>query len=917
MIAEKLVAAPTGEEGRKSPFKFLDYFTGSEEDRRRFGGRDREIHDLVTRITNERTLVLFGPSGIGKTSLLLAGVFPALEERGVRPVYVRTLRSPLTDLCRELGGTCADASELREAVVRATAGGPVAVVLDQIEELFLRFTLPEREAFAAALGALVDDPSLRISLVFSLRMDFLGRLDELEKFLPALLTHRYPLLPLTPFGIRQAVTRPLRDAKIDFEPAIVSRLIAEMGGLGFDPFLLQIQCRDMYKQAVKRAGDGPVYLTVADVRKLEGRGGAFFAYLNGVAEALPPGQRFLACLVLDALVTSEGTKRAVRLQDLPAARFHATEEEALAIAGCLTELRLLRREEREKGELWYELVHDRLISVLQDWLNGDGEFSRFRQARAFVMNNAASGVWKKAPGFLGSLEPLLAEHRDRFLFKEELEMVVRNAIFYRSGQLPFWADQYHDDQTRALLLGMLNSGTGAERLAAAASARLLTDDNGTLAGACRLAALRDESPTVRAEAASSLAKFVRSEDFQALRLDWKDRKLRPEVWKVYTILHAQGVELANIPWHHRIWARHLHAKQVRAQADSHTKQRFWAGARAGAWAGGLWCLSHFGLGEVVRWVRGHETFAWRYPLEYVAAFGLLGAVLGLVLGGLAAFAASWEAALRGEGRWLAAMTWRRPYVLLVWLTIGVSVYGMAAAWRVPWTDGIAVAVACVLPLLTARWCQACVWPGASRTGSWLAGTIAASGLPVLLFLVLLRGARAFQEDLLAGRVVLCGILVSGMSLVAIVALAHSAAVAPLGPVPPVRKGLRWVLLRLSPVFLAAVPVFFVTYFGTDTYLPKISSLGPNHKTFLKWDDEEKKLNPIDPPVFEIEVPNDALEKVPFALQPAAGPSDCQALDLSEFSGSLVRRFLKAPLPSDSERKVIEGWCLIRGDKPGS
>jgi hypothetical protein len=90
-LAAPDLAAP--DRPRVSPFKFLDYFFDTEADRDRFAGRDREVQDLVAQIATTRTVVLFSEPGIGKTSLLLAGIFPELRRRGFRPVYAR-IRSP-------------------------------------------------------------------------------------------------------------------------------------------------------------------------------------------------------------------------------------------------------------------------------------------------------------------------------------------------------------------------------------------------------------------------------------------------------------------------------------------------------------------------------------------------------------------------------------------------------------------------------------------------------------------------------------------------------------------------------------------------------------------------------------------------------------------------------------------------------
>ncbi len=87
---------------RRTPFKFLDYFEDKQADSVRFAGREQDIAEVVSRALADRTFVLYGRSGLGKTSLLLAGVFPQFRERGYFPLHVRLLDDPLSDLQKSL-----------------------------------------------------------------------------------------------------------------------------------------------------------------------------------------------------------------------------------------------------------------------------------------------------------------------------------------------------------------------------------------------------------------------------------------------------------------------------------------------------------------------------------------------------------------------------------------------------------------------------------------------------------------------------------------------------------------------------------------------------------------------------------------------------------------------------------------------
>ena len=72
-----------------TPFKGLAPFEDSDDDALLFFGRERETQELLDLLRVESIALLFGKSGLGKTSLLLAGVFPHLKDEGFLPVYVR------------------------------------------------------------------------------------------------------------------------------------------------------------------------------------------------------------------------------------------------------------------------------------------------------------------------------------------------------------------------------------------------------------------------------------------------------------------------------------------------------------------------------------------------------------------------------------------------------------------------------------------------------------------------------------------------------------------------------------------------------------------------------------------------------------------------------------------------------------
>ncbi len=486
-VAERTVEAPVEPRTETGPFKFLDFFTDTPEDRRRFGGREREVRELVARIANEWTLVLYGRSGIGKTSLLLTGIFPELETRGYRPVYARTLTDPIRDLCRAVDDKCGTGGpeeDLRTAVEQAVAGGPLVIVLDQFEEFFIRFRdRPEvRSAFIEAIGSLVNDRSLDVTVVFSLREDWLASLDDFREKIPDLFQNEYRLRPLTAFGVRQAISRPLTDAGIPYDDAVISKLVDQLEDSGFDPPVLQIICSELYRAAVERAKRGVPRITLDDAQKVGDLDDIFRRCLDGLAQAIPEERTLLARMVLDALITGDNTKQAVTLEDLLKAQFSAQKEEVREILDILVQQRLLRRQVRD-GEPWYELIHERLVPHLKRWLDADPRFYEFRQARDFVETSSKSDLWLRKPETLlnaGVISDLLGPYKERFRFQDkELEFIFRSAVYRQSPDVAFWAERLGLREVIALLLFLAKSPNEQERNGAAIAAGRLNDGEET------------------------------------------------------------------------------------------------------------------------------------------------------------------------------------------------------------------------------------------------------------------------------------------------------------------------------------------------------------------------------------------------------------------------------------------------------
>ena len=547
LVTSSEAAAPTTNVG--APYKFLDFF--EESDSESFAGRDRDIQECVDRITTQRVFVLYARSGFGKTSLLKAGLFPRLRQQGLRPVYIRTLENPSGDLHaallaetaagpsssfdhdeseriagegptpsgllegngRETSPPSTDSSsdhDLEELVHRLPSTGRIVLVLDQFEEFFILFRNDRkiRADFVETIRKLVMESSLEIHVVFSLREDYLAELDEFQGAIPRLFDRSYRLLPLTPFGAREAIARPLKRNGIAYSPTLVTRMVEELGG-HLDPPLIQIFCTEVYHKAQSR-GAGHTEVTDEDVDSVGGLDGIFRRYLSEVTgEPALLADPLLARCVLDALLTQENTKRAATLSDLTKARFRASPREIEPFLRVFVRRYIVRRSLRN-GVEWFELIHERLVPFVQEWLDQDADFVNFWIARDLITYTSRGEYWRKQSNLLlnaGQIEGVIKPFRGRLeLSAMEAEFIFQSALVSGSGDAGYWADRLGHEKSVAMVLAALLGTDPTRRLGAARIAGTMTDPTGVIQEACgRFSNERDQE--IRQAAARSYARL--------------------------------------------------------------------------------------------------------------------------------------------------------------------------------------------------------------------------------------------------------------------------------------------------------------------------------------------------------------------------------------------------------------------------
>jgi tetratricopeptide (TPR) repeat protein len=381
----------------------------SEESRSFFYGREEEVAELARRVQRKLLTVLFGQSGLGKTSILRAGLVPRLRNQGYCPVYVRVDYNP---------DAPTPAQQIKQAILRETAASGtwtrvgVAVeneslweflhhrddllqdaqgkslmpllIFDQFEEIFTLAQSDdvgrERAAqFIEGLAELVENrPSKALEakleeddsaverfdfsrcdyrVLITLREDYLAHLEGLKGDMPSITQNRMRLAPMTGQQALAAVTGPGGSLVSEEVAQAIVRFVAggaELANAQVEPSLLSLICRELNDKRIA-AGRSEISLDLL--------AGSHASILSDFYErALHDQPEAVRCVIEDMLLTDSGFRENVAEERLVSALSAAgAAPDALPV---LVNRRLLRIEERLDARR-VELTHDVLCSVVQ------------------------------------------------------------------------------------------------------------------------------------------------------------------------------------------------------------------------------------------------------------------------------------------------------------------------------------------------------------------------------------------------------------------------------------------------------------------------------------------------------------------------------------------------------------------------
>jgi WD40 repeat protein len=388
-----------------SPYKGLAAFEASDLDALFFFGRERDSQIIAANLIASSLTVLFGPTGVGKTSVLRAGVaYQLRREAGVDVVIHSSWTGPPSDaLSRAAAGSAAD----------------VYLILDQFEEFFLYHQ--HDHPFVEELAQLVGRASPRVNVLIGIREEALAQLDSFKAVIPTLLSNRLRLQRLDRTAGRSAILGPVHrynelaagERQVEVEPELVTAVLDEVAAgrvaLGTSgrgvvtgrsetpeieaPYLQLVMAR-IWEVETESGSD---ILRRETLRELGGATQIVQDHLEHAMDELTPRQKDAAAAMYRFLVTPSGTKIAHGVSDL-AGYADIDEEDARAVLRLLADERIVRANTENGTATRYEIYHDVLADAVVAWRSRHGseqalrEAERRRRRALFVASAALIGL---------------------------------------------------------------------------------------------------------------------------------------------------------------------------------------------------------------------------------------------------------------------------------------------------------------------------------------------------------------------------------------------------------------------------------------------------------------------------------------------------------------------------------------------
>ena len=556
-----------------NPYKGLRAF--QETDASTFFGRAALTEQLLSHLASSgggaRFLALVGPSGSGKSSVVKAGLIPALRRGGLNgsarwfitdmlpgahpfeeleAALLRVAVNPLPGILDQL-------SQDRRGLVRAVkrtlpsdGGVELVLVIDQFEELFTLVSDETlRTQFIDNLLSAVTDPRGRVRIILTLRADFYDRPLVYPRLAELMRSHAEVIVPLNAAELERAIVGPAEKVGLTFETGLVATMLKDVGEQPGTLPLLEYALAELYERRQDRL------LTQAAYRELGGISGALARRADDLYEALDETEQDTARQMFLRLITLgegvEDTRRRVLQTELASLMSPGASEDLIEV---FSQYRLLTldRDPLTRGPT-VEIAHEALIREwgrLREWLRESREALRIQRRLM-----AGAGEWiqsERDVGFLATGARLtqfeaLAAEADIRLNQEEGDYLTASVAAQEQAEQTERQRQAHEVELARQAAKSQRQSANRLRYLVSFLALFLV-----IAAVLSLVALNSRADAVAkgqladANAATSQANFLRSEA-QRLAAESNNLRLRGGNSELIALLALRAINLQYTP----------------------------------------------------------------------------------------------------------------------------------------------------------------------------------------------------------------------------------------------------------------------------------------------------------------------------------------------------------------------------------
>ncbi|HEX8649446.1 MAG TPA: TIR domain-containing protein [Pyrinomonadaceae bacterium] len=451
------------------PYRGLRAF--DEEHAEFFFGRESDVQRLVEKLKTARFLTVLGPSGSGKSSVVRAGLIPALRKSALAGSDAWAVRvftpgaHPLTALSTNLvrlnpqlaaGQTLdeltADQRSLHLLASVALADRPpsefVVWVVDQFEEVFtLCQDETERARFISNLLYAATIPGGRSVVVLTMRADFYQKSAAYPELSTQIADHQFLVSPMDIDGLRQAISEPAWRVGLEFEPGLVETILEDVESQPGALPLLEHALLELWERRRGRL------LTLEAYRESGGVEGAIAKRADTIYESFDAEQQSIVKRVMLRLTQpgegTEDTRRRVVMSELI-----TQPEEALkvqSVVRTMADARLLMIDSgAEAGSEVVDVSHEALIRSwprLRRWIDEDRQSLRVQRrlteaAQEWQRSNCEEGLLFRGARLAQTIEygarnraELNETEREFLAASEKLQASERRAAQQRTRRI--------------------------------------------------------------------------------------------------------------------------------------------------------------------------------------------------------------------------------------------------------------------------------------------------------------------------------------------------------------------------------------------------------------------------------------------------------------------------------------------------